>query len=241
MYKVAVIGDDALVVKMFEETGNAEVTVLGNPLEQAANAEKFNLVVFTGGSDVTPWLYGEPNLASHTNLNRDIREILWYHRFLDTPKVGICRGGQFLFVMNGGKMEQHIDGHGGNHTLQFQTWDPQVGGRSVTSTHHQHMRYNTPNQSVLATASHDGVNEVVWSGMTRSLSFQPHPEYEDPICRKLFFWYIDKLLKQNYLKKPAVLVDWLEPPNLEMMAAAQRVMAARGMPQVNEADEEEGN
>lgn len=202
-YKVAVVGDDNLVVDMFKER-NADVTVLGNPLKEAQNNHDYNLVVFTGGSDVSPWLYGEKNLASYTNENRDIREVLWYHRFLNTPKVGICRGGQFLFVMNGGKMEQHIEGHGASHQLKYEMWVPEGIGNSVTSTHHQHMAMTNGNQTILAKSRHDNVNEIIWSGYTQSLSFQPHPEYDDLVCRDIFFWHLKKLMKLNFLRAEVV-------------------------------------
>lgn len=201
-YKIGIIGEDNLIKNMFEERG-AVVTTLGNPLQEAENKFDFNLVVFTGGSDVSPWLYGEKNTTSYTNQNRDIREVLWYHRFLNTPKVGICRGGQFLFVMNGGKMDQHIDGHGNSHRLKYHLWTPEGLDNSVTSTHHQHMANPHANQSVLASNPRDGVNEIVWSGYSQSLSFQPHPEYEDMVCREIFFWHIKKMFKMNFMKAAA--------------------------------------
>lgn len=233
MFKVAVIGGDNLVVRMFEETEDAEVTVLNNPINEAERAAKYDLVVFTGGSDVTPWLYGERNTMSHNNLNRDIREMLWYHRFINTNKVGICRGGQFLFTMNGGVMDQHIEGHGESHKLSYQVWDPGYKTNSVTSTHHQHMAKPAGGMSILATAKHDGVNEVVWCGNTKSLCFQPHPEYGDEACRELFFWYLTKLFKMDFMKakrkKELAALDDV----VEVMAPPARAMFV--------ADDEEGN
>lgn len=199
MYKIAIIGRDDLVSNMFKATEAVDITVLENPLKEAENADKFDLVVFTGGSDVTPWLYGERNTTSYNNLNRDIREILWFHRFMNTPKVGICRGGQFLFSASGGIMQQHIEGHGEGHKLNFGVWDPGIGN-SVTSTHHQHMAHPRGDMSVLAT-SLDGKNEIVWCASTKSLCFQPHPEYDDEICRKLFFWFVQKIYKLDFKKE----------------------------------------
>lgn len=191
MYKVYIVGADPLVERMFAETGLAEVRVIENPLKEAEQFPNPDLVVFTGGSDVTPWLYGKANVASENNLNRDIREVLWYHRFYNTHKVGICRGGQFLFTMGGGVMDQDILGHGLSHELVFHNWIPPKGiGRSVTSTHHQHMAVPSPQQIVLATAAHDGKNEIILNQSTNSLSFQPHPEYQNDECKELFFWYL---------------------------------------------------
>lgn len=229
MFKVAVIGGDNLVMEMFKNTGGAEVTALENPLKEAENAIKYDLVVFTGGSDVTPWLYGERNKMSNTNLNRDIREVLWYHRFYKTPKVGICRGGQFLFVMNGGRMEQHIEGHGGSHTLAYDVWNPELRENSVTSTHHQHMSHLAEGQTLLAHDPRDGVNEVIWSGASKSLSFQPHPEYNDKACERVFFWYVNKLLKLDFAKKAAAIARQeaaVAMPFVEPGAIAQALRGA---------------
>jgi len=191
-YHIGIVGEDKLVENMFLSCKEvASVKTLENPLKEAEQPHKLNLVVFTGGSDVTPWFYGQKNTNSVNNLNRDIRETLWFHSFFNIPKVGICRGGQFLFVMGGGVMEQHIDGHAGqDHDVRFRAWSPPKGviqgKNSLTSTHHQHMSEPHDLQYVIAQAP-DGVNEIVYNERTKSLSFQPHPEYENADCRRIFF------------------------------------------------------
>lgn len=199
MYKVFIVGADHLVERMFAETGLAEIHVIENPLKEAEQLPNPDLVVFTGGSDVTPWLYGKRNTHSANNLNRDIREVLWYHRFYNNRKVGICRGGQFLFTMGGGVMEQDIAGHGLSHDLIFHNWTPPKPiGKFATSTHHQHMAMPSPQQMVLATAAHDGRNEIIWNNTGNSLSFQPHPEYDNQECKELFFWYLKKFMTLDF-------------------------------------------
>lgn len=104
-----------------------------------------DLVQFTGGADVSPHLYGEHTHASTSAyLKRDEEEIEIYNfaNQLGLPKAGICRGGQFLNVMNGGKMYQDVDNHAikGTHEAYI------VGNLipiQVSSTHHQMMRPNT--------------------------------------------------------------------------------------------------
>lgn len=147
---------------------------------------KPDLVVFTGGEDVTPSLYHEANVASHCNWMRDAEEIEEFENFSDTPKVGICRGGQFLNVMSGGKMYQDTD----NHCQSHMVFDLDTGHEYlVTSTHHQMMRpsedatiVGVANESsyVLAAGGEKIVEddiEVVYYDKTKSLCFQPHPEY----------------------------------------------------------------
>src|SRR5690606_36449796 len=79
-----------------------------------------DLICFTGGADVSAELYGEENTYSFCDPERDEEERIIYDMALahGIPMVGICRGGQFLNVMNGGKMIQHIEGHSGDREIQ---------------------------------------------------------------------------------------------------------------------------
>jgi gamma-glutamyl-gamma-aminobutyrate hydrolase PuuD len=176
--KVYIVGSDAQVEALFTNR-NHTVTVIRNPLETAELLENPDLVVFTGGADVWPVLYGEKNTDSNIDIRRDLSEMIWFKRFLRVPKLGICRGGQFLNVMNGGKMEQHHPHHAiaGYHLIN----DYITGARlAVTSTHHQVMLAG-PGSAVYGTALDmpDGIdtNEILYYGNTHSLCFQPHPEY----------------------------------------------------------------
>lgn len=147
-----------------------------------------DLMVFTGGSDVTPSLYGEDK--HYTTINdytRDLREKAMFkvaevHKI---PKVGICRGGQFLNVMNGGKLHQDIRGHGQSHSVYLRTaygeFPPEI---MVTSTHHQ-MIIPAVGAEVFAYASNlsfteEEEPEVVFYPSTLSLCVQYHPEIMVP-------------------------------------------------------------
>lgn len=105
-------------------------------------AEKYSdadIVVFTGGADINPNLYGEKPHASVNRINRqrDTKEFLLYKSLKDSVlKLGICRGGQFLNVMNGGKLWQNVDRHTNDHYL-INIDDGEI--TQVTSTHHQQM------------------------------------------------------------------------------------------------------
>ena len=108
---------------------------------------KPDLMVFTGGEDVNPALYGEkPHVSTRFNEKRDRFERQVWTDYKDIPKIGICRGGQFLNVMNGGEMWQDVDKHGvsAGHDMANLV---DLGGTkfhrdyvlNVTSTHHQMM------------------------------------------------------------------------------------------------------
>lgn len=140
-----------------------------------------DLIVFTGGSDVNPELYGdEKHPYSVVDTERDVKDVEAYEwaKKHNIPCVGICRGGQFLNVMNGGKMYQHIANHGFGHDLITSSGRAVEG---VTSTHHQMMI--VPRSGKLVAWAEDVAfsgeyePEVVWFEESRDLSVQYHPEY----------------------------------------------------------------
>ena len=99
----------------------------------------FNLIVFTGGADITPTLYGDtsPKDICHNDLERD-REERTIYKFAQQrgiKMVGICRGMQFLNVMTGGKMMHDISGHStGAHKVMVRDRDVPF---TTNSFHHQ--------------------------------------------------------------------------------------------------------
>lgn len=188
-------------VRMFEERG---WTVVSSP-------DSADLIQFTGGSDVSPSLYGEKMHPYATvNLTRDKADKFIYANYEGKkPMAGICRGGQFLNVMNGGKMFQHIDGHLGNHTIVTEDGD----FLEVTSTHHQMMRPSLKGV-VKATCSHSVLRETMRGDLrsisvgkhrdievviypeTKSLCFQPHPEFisAPKECTDYYFKLLEEIL-----------------------------------------------
>lgn len=131
------------------------------------------LVCFTGGEDVSPELYGHKNLASGNSKDRDETEALIFAmaKKHEVPMTGICRGAQFLNVMCGGSMVQHLRrSHGGGHH-RCRTSD----GREfeVTSSHHQ-MIVPGPEGVILAVAEkalHE--SDCVYDGELPDSVFNP--------------------------------------------------------------------
>lgn len=179
--KVFVEGNDYSIVNMFQ----------ANDWFVTRNLEEADLVCFQGGADVSPELYGEPNTGSYNQWDIDFLSLVLYNnaKRLGIPMVGICRGGQFLNVMAGGKMIQDYPGHAitGTHTIHVAdglfTLEAQV-----TSTHHQVM---VPGlyQSPIGWGDSPQEVEIVWNDWDGTLSFQPHPEYVNKghECQTLFF------------------------------------------------------
>lgn len=112
--------------------------------------EDIALVVFTGGADVHPSFYKENvNSRCYCDKERDFEEVEIFQKALTRgiPMFGICRGAQFLCVMEGGSLIQHTTGHQRTHTIMTKD------GRkmSVSSAHHQ-MMMPIDQSSVLAWA-----------------------------------------------------------------------------------------
>lgn len=191
MPKVFIVGGNRGLRGYFEKNG----------YELTDDPFKADLFQFMGGEDVTPEIYGEKNTRSHNNFQRDLTEMAIFAlaKRLDKPMVGICRGGQFLNVMCGGTMLQHIDGHAlrdGHelHIIQEYGEDEVI---MATSTHHQLMQpdYNKSELLAYATIVGDSDPEVVYYYNDRVLCFQPHPEYERiPELTKLYFGLIETYL-----------------------------------------------
>lgn len=191
-------------MRVFVEDSDPSIELMfeNNGWEVSKTHEGVDLICFGGGDDVSPGLYNEANRYSHCNVQRDLYcMFLWnYANLNNIPCVGICRGGQFLNVMNGGKMIQHFEGHLGSHSIQVDAMDG-CYKVLVTSTHHQVM---VPSDSgeLLGWANKD-LNQVEivyydgdWKHNTGSLCFQPHPEYVgvDHECQQLFFKLINNYL-----------------------------------------------
>lgn len=178
-----------------------------------------DVIQFTGGEDVSPHLYGHhhhPRTYSSRLRDDREREIYCKARLQGKQFVGICRGGQFLNVLNGGSMIQHVEKHAryGTHELV----DIYTGEKhQVTSTHHQ-MMVKGDGGELVAVAHLGGAKdmlvdgkfitlldgddgysnedtEVVWYPNTRSLCFQPHPEYTGyKDCTDYFFSLVERYL-----------------------------------------------
>lgn len=164
----------------------------------------YDLVLFTGGSDVNPALYGESNTRSHPHEARDQLCMRIYKRFIGKiPMVGICRGLQFLWVASGGKMIQHIENaHEQWHSIYVANgWLNKEGGMFETHTnsyHHQGLRLDGPipeGWDIVATAE-DGIVEAAVNFDLRLGGVQYHPEgmQEHQHGKKLFYEITDRIL-----------------------------------------------
>ncbi len=102
----------------------------------ATSVKDADLVVFTGGADINPMLYGRAcNPKTWFNDARDKMEVREYKYalVLNKPMVGICRGAQLLGAMAGAVLIQHQDDPSYYHPIII----PGGGTIPMTSLHHQ--------------------------------------------------------------------------------------------------------
>lgn len=202
-WRVYVVGGGFEYIAMFYKAGFKGATCVADA----------NLVVFTGGEDVDPSLYDEkPIDGVYFNKLRDAREAAIYKEAQEfsRPCVGICRGAQFLNVMNGGRLWQHVNNHGvhlGHPVIDM------VSGEiidKVTSTHHQQM-IPDEDAEIIAVAERSTIKqsefnfiqrdependdiEVVFYPKTSSLCFQPHPEIGCDSTEDYFLSVLDRYI-----------------------------------------------
>lgn len=232
-----------------------DVYVAGDEYEQAAFADMFvqaccrkakspleaDLVVFTGGADVDPALYGEKaHPLTHFRPERDESDIKLYKLCVDNgiPMFGVCRGAQFGHVMNGGKLFQHVDGHNGDHSI----YDV-IGKRvihKVSSVHHQMVRRHT-GMTVLA---ENGSATVRWMNDkekieghvmdveaffyrdTCFLGVQGHPEYKN--YSKYMQWCLDLIQKYVVENPDIALTDRYRRIKKDLLELRKDATEAKG-------------
>ena len=165
--KIYVVGGDTNYVNFIE---NAELV---DKLEDA------QLVVFTGGEDVTPSFYGcLKYLTTYSNPERDKEEKAIFDRINPETQVvyGCCRGSQFTCVMNGGKLVQDVTNH-----ARGVTHDITDGNRiyQITSTHHQ-MQYpfnlSKTDYDILFTSFNISSSHYFGDGIIAELIYDKEPE-----------------------------------------------------------------
>lgn len=181
------------------------------------------LVVFTGGDDVTPALYGavaDPRTCN--SIKRDKIEVAVFEQAqkYDIPKVGICRGAQFLCVMAGGKLVQDLSGHYSPHHLRYCIKGGSVvtSPEAVSSSHHQNQHpFNLP---------HEEYQVLAWSDEARSThySFGDHAVTADQanpsLCMEVDCCYYPKIRALAMQYHP----EWMEESSWGFQFSQQLTM-----------------
>lgn len=227
--RIAIINGGREYDKCFEPHGDVVHKRISVKDNLAVKLSSVEVVVFTGGADVSPRLYDEQrHPMTRDNIERDMAELrlFKYCKTNKIPMVGICRGSQFLTVMNGGKLVQHITNHGiappNGHDISCILDKMTV---EVTSTHHQMMypwtqmgEFQLLAYSEGRSSGYEGVPseerrlgmletnfslppmepEAVWWPSTKCLLTQFHPELMDQSSDGAI--YYQKLLQEYIFK-----------------------------------------
>lgn len=206
-HSVFVVGIDGAVRRMFCERG---WTIA--PLLKEADA-----ICFTGGADISPFLYGQKaHPTTSAFIKRDMEEIaIWKDVKPSVPKLGICRGMQLGNVLCGGSMWQHVDNHSAYQVHGIDMVDRRGDvKREVNSLHHQMVK-PTDEAIIIATTKHATVKEdfyrkvrnpsdadveAVYYHNFNFLGVQWHPEYDHKPSTDLFFELIDEYIQLGQKK-----------------------------------------
>ena len=176
-------------------------------------------ILFTGGQDVSPALYGEKPLDGLVSCceRRDEMEksVLKISLELDKPILGICRGIQFINAALGGTLYQDLPtqhpsniGHCQHapydvpiHSVELTKGSPlhkclDVEILPVNSYHHQAVKNPAPELEVMA-YSPDGLAEALYMPSQKFLwAVQWHPEFSyktDIHSSKIFQAFVDSM------------------------------------------------
>jgi gamma-glutamyl-gamma-aminobutyrate hydrolase PuuD len=188
----------AYVTKV-EEAGGRPLLV--PPLEDAIDAtlDVLDGLVFTGGPDLDPALYGADPHPETNNIRpeRDRAEIALLTAALerDLPVLAICRGSQVLNVALGGDLEQHVPdlvGHEGHkevpgvfsrHPVAIDEGSRlhAVVGDSVEVSSHHHQGYGRLGKGldVVARADDGTIEALEAEGRAFAIGVLWHPEDGD--------------------------------------------------------------
>lgn len=161
--------------------------------------EDSDLVLFTGGEDVSPFLYDRKvHPTTGVNYPRDMEEVQAFQEahYLGLHMLGICRGAQLLCALSGGILVQNQANPEFIHEMS--TFDRQR--IPVSSTHHQaqypwgmnkdefkllgwtrgvspyHEGESKEQEMVNGIVENDMEAEVVYYPKYRALGIQSHPE-----------------------------------------------------------------
>ena len=187
----------------FSSETNVEIIKLGYQLDNFNDVEKCDGIVLSGGHDVNPRLYRQPDFLVYVdpdNMDERRDEFEWniikYTQEKQKPLLGICRGLQLVNVYFGGSLVPDIPAFGkfnhgklkeGNDRHHFIDIDPNSnlykmigdGRGEVNSAHHQSV--DMPGMGLVVNAlSPDGIIEGMERKTVDGSAFlmlvQWHPE-----------------------------------------------------------------
>lgn len=166
--------------------------------EEIKDGTLIDALVIWGGEDISPSLYGQRasrstgagNILSRRDLAESSACLEAIKRGI--PIIGVCRGAQLVCALAGGRLIQHVTGHGGSHSMTTNDNRTLI----TSSVHHQMMypydvnhellAWSTTNRSTTYVTEDDKQDEgmedkreaeVVYFPDIKALAIQGHPEF----------------------------------------------------------------
>lgn len=177
-------------------------------------ATNVSAVLYWGGTDVSPSLYGErPNSFNQAGHNPSARDLIEWtlmnecKRF-GIPMIGVCRGAQLLCVFAGGKLAQDVSGHLSSHYItdgseRYYAAADHHQMMLPANTDHKLIAWADPYRAAWYTDQNDSMvyfeqtfkePEIVWFPEIKGLAIQPHPEWMPEEAD--FVKYVKRLVKE---------------------------------------------
>jgi len=186
-------------IDKIRQAGGAPVILppVSAPAMLVRHLEIVVVIVFVGGPDYDPALYGKPmhpkvELISKERQDYDLalcRAVLARR----IPALGICGGLQIVNIAAGGTLHVHVEGHAaGEHKVLVAEGSAlarvlQATSLTVNSSHHQAADAAGANLRVVARAE-DGVIEALEASDARFLlAVQWHPERMETLASARLF------------------------------------------------------
>lgn len=174
--------------------------------------------IIPGGDDLDPSLWGE-SVHPEARLEDPHRTRMEVHLYkaahVDMPILGICYGCQFINVMQGGSLHQHLPDILGHDSHRGDTWQAYqvepgtilagvLGDTSAEGKSWHHQAINHLGHDLIATAHHeDGTIEGI-QGTCRPwlVGVQWHPERSDAEATpKIFSAFIEEARQYQLSKR----------------------------------------
>ena len=190
------LGVNRAYVASVEAAGGLPVLI--PPMDETDDLEslldRLDGIVFTGGADIDPALYGQANQAAEgIDPARDAVEVALAQAAArrGVPVLAICRGQQLINVALGGTLVQHVESHRQDAARETPTHDVDIVASgsvlaraaetsqiSVNSLHHQVVDRVAPGLEVTAlSAGGERWIEGIESADGSIVGVQCHPEH----------------------------------------------------------------
>jgi len=145
-----------------------KVTSKYAPEVNKESLDEYDAIIFSGGQDINPKYYNHKDCIGYRDSKslRDLHEKRVYElsKEIGIPMIGICRGLQFINVMEGGWLIQHVDNHAGtNHDIKIiNSISKFKNGKKfrVNSCHHQ--MCVLPSTAIPLSESEPIISEVIY-------------------------------------------------------------------------------